>query len=100
VNIHSRVLLSCSEAISCRRLVDSTRQSDIANRLMFFHVFTERSLYKNAMAVLGRILVDEPHAKVVFGSLELYDNPTGSEGVFPYGHPSRSKLEEYVIPDE
>jgi hypothetical protein len=107
VDIHTQVMLRCEEAVACRQLCNSTRQVDIATAtrgigkeqvsLAAFRDFSEKTLYKNAMSVLGRILPDDPHARVIFGSLEVYTKGSPSAGVhYPYGRPDRSRLSEFV----
>jgi hypothetical protein len=110
VDIHSQVILRCSEAISCRQLCGSTRPIDVATAtrglgknqvsMASFREFTLNTLYKNALSILGRIASEDPRAQLVFGSLEIYTQNAPSAGVhYPFGRPERTTLKEFVKPD-
>jgi len=110
VDVHSQVILRCSEAIACRQLCGSTRPMDVATAtrglgknqvsMASFREFTMNTLYKNALSVLGRIATEDPRAQLVFGSLEVYTQNAPSAGVhYPFGRPERTTLKEFVKPD-
>jgi hypothetical protein len=93
--IENDVLLHSNEATAQRKVaINSTRQKQIAWSLIRYRDFTVPSVYYNAMTVLAYVLLHDPGARVVFGSLELSFGP-GTLKRYPYGMPDRTTPEEF-----